>query len=131
MIGGRVLAPDALADAAAGKTVYTRVLVQVAVQEGVVLSAPAGALAEAWAHTGVADQPFLDLLTGRSVVVSDALAGDDAAAVGELAARGGDRHRIGMAHAVQVALARGWPLVTGEAGTAAAMSDAVEIEELP
>jgi hypothetical protein len=130
VIGGRVLAPDALIDVAAGKTVYARVLVQVAVEAGIALAAPAGSLTQAWAETSASDQPFLELLTGRSVVVTDPLTGQDAETVGGLAAAGGGS-RIGLAHAVHVAGTRGWPLVTGQDHAARAMNPALMIEPLP
>lgn len=133
MIGGRVLDPSALLDLASGRTVYARALVSTAVQVGLVLAVPAVALAEAWAEVEPAGRPFLNLLEDRAVVLVDALTDSAARSVGLLVAESDPavRSTLGTAHAVQVALTRGWPVVTGRPATIKALHPDVTLDALP
>jgi hypothetical protein len=132
VIGGRVLDTTALLDAATGKTAFTRALLTVAGELGIVLAIPSAALAEAWAVGQPAEQPFLELLTGRSVLVIDPLDGEDAEDVGRYASHGGSgRAQIGPAHAVHCAVQRGWPIVTAEPAVLRRMHPQLDVVEIP
>lgn len=130
MIGGRVLDPAALLDMATGRTIYGRALVDAALQEGIVLAAPAVALMEAGAGTTPEGRRLLSLFRRLPIVVLEPLDGEAAEAVGILASERG-RPAGGVAHAVYVARRRGWGVVTGDPDALLALDPHLPFESLP
>jgi len=133
VIGGRVLDSSALTDAVTGKTVYTRALVQTAVEHGIILAVPAAALMATWATVPASERPLLDLVLDTPVTVVDPLDATTARDAGVILAGGRSSGRPDLA-AGQVVLSarrRGWPVVTADPRPLRAIDLGIEIETLP
>lgn len=132
MIGGRVLDTSAILDAATGRSVYARALIRTAVEHGLVLSVPAGALTAAWAGSPVEGRPFLDLVLDLPVVVVDQLDAATAESAGlVLADAGAEPPAIDTGHVAVSARRRGWPVVTAHPERLHALAPDLEVEPLP
>jgi hypothetical protein len=132
VIGGAVLDVTALTDLAAGRTAYAAAFLDTAIDLGRAVVIPAAALLEAWARTALEHRPFLDMLTGLPVVLVLDL---DAATARDAGIRAQDAGRpaagAGTVHAVQVAVSRGWPVLTADVDTVLGLDPHVPFESLP
>lgn len=125
-----MLDPAAILDIALGRSHYGQATVAYALTTGMVLAVPTGALMEAWAGCAPSGYPFLHALRDLPVVVIESLDADAAEHVGLLAAERG-RPASGVAHAVQVARRRGWPILTGDPDAVLALDPKIGFESLP
>jgi hypothetical protein len=135
MIGGRVLDSSALVDAATGKSIYVRALVQTAVQHGIVLAVPTAALTTAWAAVTDRERPRLEVLLDTPVTVIDVLDRAAARDTGLLLAKAasGPAAQTQVA-AGQVALSarrRNWPVVSTDPQPVRAIDPDLDFESLP
>lgn len=131
MIGGRVLDASALLDLATGATAYGRAVVDVAIEQGIVLAVPTVALSSAWSLLDERERPLLELLLDLPVVVVEPLTPAAARDVGFLAYGGGGPGVLDLAHAVQVARARSWAILTAEVARLRRLAPDVDLERLP
>lgn len=134
MITGRVLDTSALLDAATGRTIFFRALVVAAAELGMTLAIPATAWAEAWALAPDDALPSLSLIAEHPHAVLVALDADGAQQVGVRAGNAGAQGlpwTVRSAHVVDVALQRGWPVVTSEPDELLGIDPEVRLQTLP
>lgn len=132
-MSGRVLDSSAILDIATGASVYGRAFLVAAVELGMTLPTPSTALLAAWAAVPPPERALLELFLDAPAVVVEELGAAAAAAAG---VRAHEAHETGLldvaaAHAVQVALDRGLPVLTAAPAALRAVDPGVEIEELP
>ncbi len=125
---GRVLHTGALRAFARG-SLYMAALLRRAVDGGVILAVPSGALAEAWATAGEG-RYRLDLLTSLPVVTVVAMGESAARAVGEILAATHETDIV-AGHAAYLSAEQGWPIVTNDAKRLRAVHPAADIDEIP
>ncbi|HEY6424150.1 MAG TPA: hypothetical protein VIY28_13060 [Pseudonocardiaceae bacterium] len=132
-MSGRVLTSSAIVDIATDRSVYGRAFLVAAVELGMTFPTPSTSLLQAWAAVPPQARALLDLfLDAPAVVVEDlgpSVAGR--AGVRAHAAHQAGRFDVAAAHAVDVAITRGFPILTAEPGPLRAIDPDVEIEELP
>lgn len=132
MIGGRVLDVSAIVGFATGQSVYAEALVMTAIDENIVLSIPAAALARACGVIPRGHELGVDVLLGLPCTVVDPLDTAQARALGALVGQSGDPDRdIAAAHVVHCAQRRGWPVVTNDPEPLLSLDSSIEIESLP
>jgi hypothetical protein len=129
VIGGRVLDASTIVGFAHVQP-YPQALVWTAVQEDMVLTVPAAAMAVAWARTPANVHDALGMLLELPNTVVEPLDGATARQVGTLLT-GGDTDAIRAGQVAASAIGRGWAVVTGEPGSLRAVDPRVEIDELP
>ena len=131
---GLVLADDAVTALATGSSEHARTLRRTAAAEGVTLAVPAAAYTVSWARSAPAGRWFLGALVDLAAVVVDPLDAATARAAGVvLASRttGAATLRVDLGHAVVSARARGWPLLTADAGPLLLLAPDVDVVGLP
>jgi hypothetical protein len=131
LIGGRVLDTSALADFATGKSVYAQALVWLAVEQGIVLAVPTGALLKAWSTVPPSAHQPLAVLLGLPVTVTEDLDAVAAREAGLMSTRSSDEVSLTARHVAWSARRRGWPVVTAEAEALHAVDPELDIERLP
>ena len=136
MITGKILDTSAVLDISASTSIYGQALLRISNQLGMTLAVPMVTYSAAWqACPGHAARMWLDLLIDDdaepSIVVLP-LDAPHARAAGLLAAGAGQPHaQQGTVHAAQVALERGWTVVTRTPDALLALSPEVRTETLP
>lgn len=132
-MSGRVLTSSAIVDIATDRSVYGRAFLVAAVELGMTFPTPSTALLQAWAAVPPEARALLELfLDAPAVVVEDLSASvADRAGVRAHPAHQTGRLDVAAAHAVDVAITRGLPILTAEPGPLRAIDPDVEIEELP
>jgi hypothetical protein len=132
VIGGRVLDVTAIVGFCTGQSVYAEALVMIAIEENIVLTIPAAALARACALIPPGHELGVDVLLGLPCTVVDPLEVTQGRAVGALLRQGGAASRdLAAAHVVHCAQRRGWPVVTSEPEPLLSLDSSIEIESLP
>lgn len=132
-MSGRVLTSSAIVDIATDRSVYGRAFLVAAVELGMTFPTPSTALLQAWAAVPVEARALLELLLDAPAVVVENL---DVPAAGRAGVRAHPAHQAGRfdvaaAHAVDVAINRGFAILTAEPDPLRAIDPDVEIEELP
>ena len=132
-MSGRVLTASALVDITTQRSVYGTAFLVAAVELGLTLVAPSTALLQAWASVPPSDRALLELLLAAPAVVVDEL---DAATALRAGVRAHPVHETGRfdaaaAHAVDVALERGYSILTSDPAPIWEIDPEVPIEELP
>ena len=131
MIGGRILDASAIIGFAASRP-YPQAVVWTAVEQGMVLAVPAGALAAAWSHAPRRDRDALSVLLGLPVTVILDLDHRAAKDIGLLLSRTKQHGNLSSGHVAWCAQRRrGWPVVTGEPTALLEMDSSLEIDRLP
>jgi hypothetical protein len=132
-VSGRVLTSSAIVDIATDRSVYGRAFLVAAVELGMTLATPATALLQAWATVPPQARALLELFVDAPAVVVDDLGASVASRVGVRAypAYQAGLLDIAAAHAVDVAIACGLPILTAQPDPLRAIDPDVEIEELP
>lgn len=132
-MSGRVLTSSALIDIATDRSVYGRAFLVAAVELGMTFPTPSTALLQAWAAVPPEARALLELLLDAPAVVVEELGASAAMGAGVRAhpAYQAGCFDIAAAHAVDVAIARGFAILTAEPGPLRAIDPDVEIEELP
>lgn len=104
-----------------------------AVELGMTLATPATALLQAWASVPPQGRALLELFLDAPAVVVDDLGASVASRAGVRAypAYHAGLLDIAAAHVVDVAIARGLPILTAQPDPLRAIDPNVEIEELP
>jgi hypothetical protein len=113
--------------------VYGRAFLVAAVELGMTLPAPSTALLQAWAAVPPQARALLELFLDAPAVIVENLGASVAGLAGVRAypAHQTGRLDVAAAHAVDVAIARGFPLLTAEPDPLRAIDPDAEIEELP
>ncbi len=132
-MSGRVLTSSAIVDIATDRSGYGRAFLVAAVELGMTFPTPSTALLQAWAAVPPQARALLDLFLDAPAVVIEDL---DVSVAGRAGVRAHQTHQAGRfdvaaAHAVDVAIARGFAILTAEPGPLRAIDPDVEIEELP
>ena len=128
---GRVLDTSAVLALAAGSP-YTDALLTVATELAITLAVPAAALQAAWQHADQLSRPWLDLLPALSPIVILPLDADTARSAGLVAATSGHPDApAGTAHAVHIARARSWVVVTADPHTVLELDSSARTETIP
>ena len=131
MIGGRVLDVSAIVGFATARSVYAEALVMTAIEENIVLLVPSATLARAAALVSAGHQLGVEVLLGLPCTVVEDLDTARARTVGALLQeRGQPGVNLAVAHVVQCALHREWPVVTDEPGPLLALDPKVPIESM-
>jgi hypothetical protein len=132
-VSGRVLTSSAIVDIATGRTVYGRAFLVAAVELGMTLPTPATSLLTAWAAVPEAARPLLELFLDSPAVVVEDLSSPAAGSAGVRAhqAYSAGQFDPAAAHAVEVAMVRGFPILTADPYPLRAIDQDVEVEELP
>jgi hypothetical protein len=131
MIGGRVFDVTAIVGFCTGQSVYAEALVMTAIEENIVLTIPAAALARACALIFRGHELGVDLLLGLPCTVMDPLDTAQARALGTLLQQSGTPSRdLAAAHVVHCAQQRGWPVVTSDPDPLLSFDSSIEIEPL-
>lgn len=132
MIGGVVLDASAIIDAASGRTAYASAIIDSALHNGRVLALPTSAVAQAWARAAPEQEALLAILPSLPVVVVHHFDLDTAIDAGAAAgAAGHPDASTALMHVVQLARARGWPVLTADPAAIHALDPAVAVEPLP
>jgi hypothetical protein len=123
----------ALVDVATGRTLYTRSLVAMAVEQVIPLAVPATALTVAWAQVPDRGRLTLRALTEQSVTLSFALDVPSASAVGELldVPSGPGPLDLAAGHVALIAASRKWAVVTDRGPQLRTLIPDLEVESLP
>ena len=129
-MSGRVLTTSAIVDIATDRSVYGRAFLVAAVELGMTLATPATVLLQAWASVPPQGRALLELFLDAPAVVVDDLGASVASRAGVRAYHAGLLD-IAAAHLVDVAIARGLPILTAQPDPLRAIDPNVEIEELP
>lgn len=129
-MSGRVLSSSVLVDIATDRSVYGRAFLVAAVELGMT---PSTALLQAWAAVPPETRVLLELLLDAPAVVVEDLG---ASVAGRAGVRAHGAHRAGhfdvaAAHAVDVAIARGFAILTADPGPLRAINPDIDIDELP
>ena len=132
-MSGRVLTASAIVDIATDRSVYGRAFLVAAVELGMTFPTPSTALLQAWAAVPPQARALLELFLDAPAVVVEDLG---VSAAGRAGVRAHLAHEAGLfdvaaAHAVDVAITRGFAILTAEPGPLRAIDPDVEIEELP
>ena len=132
-MSGRVLTCSAILDIATDRSVYGRAFLVAAVELGMTFPTPSTALLQAWATVPPEARALLELFMDAPAVIIEDLG---ASTAGRASVRAHPAHQTGSfdvatAHAVDVAITRGLPILTAEPGPLRAIDPDVEIEELP
>lgn len=132
-MSGRVLTASAILDIATDRSVYGRAFLVAAVELGMVFPTPSTALVQAWAAIPPETRALMELFLDAPAVVVEEL---DASVASRAGVRAHPAYQAGhfdvaAAHAVDVALTRGLPILTAEPDPLRAIDPDVEIEELP
>lgn len=132
-MSGRVLTSSAIIDIATDRSVYGRAFLVAAVELGMVFPTPSTALLQAWAAVPTQARALLELFLDAPAVVIEDLGASVAGRAGLRAhpAHAAGRVDVAAAHAVDVAITRGFAILTAEPGPLRAIDPNVEIEELP
>ena len=132
MIGGKVLDSTAVLAIAAGTSDYTDALMVVANQLGITLAVPTTAFQTAWQVVAARDGPWLEQLPAASMIVMLDLDTATAREAGQMAAHAGrPAAHLAAAHAAQIGVTRGWPVVTRSPQTLLVLSRDVITETIP
>jgi hypothetical protein len=132
-VSGRVLTSPAIVDIATDRSVYARAFLVAAVELGMTFPTPSTALLQAWAAVPPEARTLMELLLDAPAVVVEDLG---ASVAGRAGVRAHPAHQTGhvdlaAAHAVDVAITRGFAILTAEPGPLRAIDPDVRIEELP
>jgi hypothetical protein len=132
-VSGRILTASAIVDIATDRSVYARAFLVAAVELGMTLPTPSTALLQAWATVPPEARVLMELFLDAPAVIIENL---DASVASQAGVRAHPAHQTGRfdlaaAHAVEVATARGFPILTAEPGPLRAINPDLEIEELP
>jgi hypothetical protein len=132
-VSGRVLTASAIVDIATDRSVYGRAFLVAAVELGMTFPTPSTALLQAWAAVPPQARALLELFLDAPAVVIEDLG---ASTAGRAGVRAHPAHEAGLfdvaaAHAVDVAITRGFAILTAEPGPLRAIDPDVEIEDLP
>jgi len=132
-VSGRVLTCSAILDITTDRSVYGRAFLVAAVELGMTFPTPSTALLQAWATVPPEARALLELFLDAPAVIVEDLGASTASRAG---VRAHPAHQTGSfdvaaAHAVDVAITRGLPILTAEPGPLRAIDPDVEIEELP
>jgi hypothetical protein len=132
-VSGRVLTSSAIVDIATDRSIYGRAFLVAAVELGMIFLTPSTALLQAWAAVPPQARALLELFLDAPAVVVEDLGASvaDRAGVRAHPAHQTGRVDVAAAHAVDVAITRGLPILTAEPGPLRAIDPDVEIEELP
>ena len=132
-MSGRVLTASAIVDIATDRSVYGRAFLVAAVELGMTFPTPSTALLQAWAAVPPQARALLELFLDAPAVVVEDLGVSAAGRAGVRAhfAHEAGRFDVAAAHAVDVAITRGFAILTAEPGPLRAIDPDVEIEELP
>jgi hypothetical protein len=132
-VTGLVLTADAVSALATGSSEHARILRRTAATEGVTLALPAAAYTVAFARTAPAGRWLLGQLVDLAAVVVDPLDAATARAAGVVLARatGAAALRTDIGQAVVSARARGWPLLSVDAGPLMLLATDVDVVGLP
>lgn len=111
---------------------YAEALVMTAIEENIVLSIPAAALARACGVIPRGHDLGVDVLLGLPCTVVDPLDTAQARALGALLGQSGDPDRdIAATHVAHCARQRGWPVVTNDPEPLLSLDSSIDIESLP
>lgn len=132
-MSGRVLTSSAIIDIATDRSVYGRAFLVAAVELGMTFPTPSTALLQAWAAVPPEARALLELFLDAPAVIVEDLGASTAARAGVHAhpAHQTGSFDVAAAHAVDVAITRGLPILTAEPGPLRSIDPDVEIEELP
>lgn len=133
--GGWVLDHHAVA-AWARVEPYAQALVWSAMEVGMTVAVPAAVLPMAYARTNERHHDVLRELMELPVTVFDPLPAADAPDLGLVLSTAADPEglrpdALALAHAIQSAHRRGWPILTGNANGLRALDPHLELNELP
>jgi hypothetical protein len=133
--GGWVLDHHAIA-AWARVEPYAQALVWSAMEVGMTVAVPAAVLPVAYANTSEQCHDVLRELLDLPVTVYDPLTIAGASELGVILATAADPEKLrsdalALAHVVQLANRRGWPVLTGNAHGLRALDPHLELDELP
>jgi hypothetical protein len=133
--GGWVLDHHAVA-AWARVEPYAQALVWSAMEVGMTVAVPAAVLPMAYAGTNERHHDVLRELMELPVTVFDPLPAADTPDLGLVLSTAADPERLrpdalALAHAIQSAHRRGWPILTGNANGLRALDPHLELNELP
>lgn len=132
-MSGRVLTSSAIVDIATDRSVYGRAFLVAAVELGMTFPTPSTALLQAWAAVPAQARALLELFLDAPAVVIEDLGVSAAGRAGVRAhpAHQAGRFDVAAAHAVEVAITRGFAILTAEPDPLRAIDPGVEIEQLP
>jgi hypothetical protein len=131
VIGGKVLDASALLHFATAKSVYVQAVAWAAVEDSIVLVVPAAALTVAWADIPSTGHEVLGVLLNLPVTVIDILDRTRARDVGLFLAGISSEKQLMLAHVLECARNRGWPVLTADPHSLRSLDSSVEVEELP